>query len=327
MPLPQTTSQLDPTTGFQIPTNSGTWANATTWGSYTSWISQPSTSLVVVTDIIDRGSVSFFNVKTTADVSGDISYSVFTSNTGEFQGEEVESIFTPFTTNAPAFLGRYFAVCANVTSSSGSCELRSLGIAHTNNNFDLHFNNISTEDLDLGEYGSILPMPRAVGAINNIQATAHLPSDASSRYVYTGNDDAGYIVNYDGNSATLTSSITSSGEAIAYLAFTTVSTLQSGANSPTGGELKLYKTINSRSWSVLSNPANVTPNVSAVSFNTQGNILAVAGLTTTAPVRFYSRSGDTFTKMNDPNVVVPSPRTISWSPDGKHVAIKGGISI
>jgi len=323
MPLPQTTSQLDPVTGYQIPTNSGTWANATTWGNYTSWISQPSTSIVVVSDIIDRGSVGFFNVRTTADVSGDISYSVFTSNTGEFQGEEVESIFTPFTTNVSAFCGRYFAVCANVTSSSGSCELRSLGIAHTNNNFDLHFNNISTEDLDLGEFGSILPMPRTVGAINNIQATAHLPSDASSRYVYTGNDDTGYVVNYDGNSTTLSNTITSAGEATAYLAFNT-SSVNPYAAGPTG-ELKIYKTINSRSWTVLSNPANVTPNVTAISFNTQGNILGVVGSTATAPVRFYSRSGDTFTKMNDPNVFVPGPHTISWAPDGKHVAIIGDV--
>lgn len=323
MPLPQTTSQLDPATGYQIPINSGTWANASTWASYTSWISQPSTSITVVGDIIDRGTAGYFNIKTTADYSGDISYSVFTSNTGEFQGEEVETIFTAYTTNVSAFYGRYFAVCANVSSSSGQCELRSLGIAHTNNTFDLRFDNMVSSNLDTNEFGSVLPMPRAVGAIKNIQATVHLPSDASARYVYTGNDDSGYIVNYNGNSTTLSNSITSAGEAIAYLAFNSVNSTPYSATS--NGQLKIYKTINSREWSVLSNPANVTPNVSAVSFNTQGNILAVTGSTTTAPVRFYSRSGDTFTKMNDPNVFVPSPNTISWAPNGQHVAIIGDV--
>ncbi|CAB4153661.1 hypothetical protein UFOVP640_15 [uncultured Caudovirales phage] len=320
MPLPQTTSQLDPATGYQIPTNSGTWANASTWGSYTSWISQPSTSIVVVSDIIDRGSVGLFNVKTTADVSGDISYSVFTSNTGEFQGEEIETIFTPYTTNASAFLGRYFAVCANVTSSSGSCELRSLGIAHTNNNFDLHFNNISTEDLDLGEYGSILPMPRAVGAINNIQATAHLPSDASARYIYTGNDDTGYIVNYNGNSTTLSNTITSAGEATAYTAFTSLDNY--GANPATGGTLKIYKTINSSNWTVLSNPGNVAANITSVQFSPHGSIVAVGS---TQDLRLYFRNNDTFAQMRNPDYAVSKVRSIAWSPSNEHLAVVGAF--
>jgi hypothetical protein len=317
MPLPQTTSQLDPVTGYQIPTNSGTWANATTWGNYTSWISQPSTSIVVVSDIIDRGSVGFFNVRTTADVTGDISYSVFTSNTGEFQGEEVESIFAPFTTNVSAFCGRYFAVCANVTSSSGQCELRSLGIAHTNNSFNLHFNDVVTTTLDDSEYGSVLPMPRTVGAINNIQATVHLPSDASARYVYTSNDDAGYIVNYDGNSTTLSNSITSAGEATAYTAFIS----QPNQLIPGSfGNLRIYKTIDSMSWTSLSNPSNVSANITSVGFSPNGSVLAVGSVNN---LRFYSRSGNTFTKMNDPQYAMIGVNDIAWSPDGNHVVATG----
>lgn len=300
MPLPQTTSQLDPATGYQIPTNSGTWANASTWGSFTSWISKPSTSIVVVTNIIDRGTESYFNIKTTADFTGNISYSVFTSNTGEFQGEEIETIFTPYTTNVSAFYGRYFAVCANVSSTSGQCELRSLGIAHTNNTFDIHYNSLNSSTLNGVTSNRYLPLPRTIGALKTINVTAHDPTVTEAYYMLTG--ETGYIVDYNGTvSSRLAKNLLSGDYTAQYVAMSRY--------QPNPNRISIYETFDGVEFNeiVQLNPSGINQN--SIRWSHDGTYLASVN---DSNFSIWTRSVDSFTSLLS-NSSVSSGTVCAWS--------------
>lgn len=179
MPLPQETAILDPSTGFQLPPNTtGAWANLVTWSSWLSWNNRPANAMTVISTVTDRGSVGYFNLRTSTDVTGNITYAVFTSNTGSFSGEETISNISPNTGNIAAFCGRYYAVVANITEPSGGAVLRSMNITSTNSTFDLQY-----DDLVIGTLGGnvnhrILPLSRSVSAIKNIQVTPHYESAA-----------------------------------------------------------------------------------------------------------------------------------------------------
>jgi hypothetical protein len=179
MALPQETAKLDPVTGYQIPqTTNNYWANLSAWGGWTKWGARTANSMVVVSTVQDRGSVGYFNIKTSTDVTGNISYSVYTSNTGAFAGEETISNIAPGSGNVAAFCSRYYAVAANVTEPTGGAVLRSMSVTSINSRFDIQLDDIVLGTLSGNVNHRILPLPRSVSAITNLQVTPHYePAD------------------------------------------------------------------------------------------------------------------------------------------------------
>jgi hypothetical protein len=319
MSLPQDTSIIDQESGFAKPKSNSTWsalANVVTWGSWTSWNNQPANSMIVVSTVQDRGTAGYFNLKTSADVTGNISYQVFTSNTGEFQGEETVSNITPNTSNIAAFYGRYYTVVANVTDPSGQIELRSLNTISTNSRFDIQYNDLDTGTLAAGPNNAssrVLPLPRTISAVTNMQVTAHNPTLQNSIYITTGN--TGYILDYNGPSTTLSNVVTTSGAVVEYLAMAV-------EENTTG--LKVYKTVDGVTWNTMANLANTSSIGSTVAWNTAGDRLA-AGFRTGDNynrLRTYTRSGDTFTKRNDPDTWPTDwVRKVAYSPNDSYLAV------
>lgn len=325
MALPISTAYIDPVTNWALPASQTTWssfANVVAWSGWRTWNAQPANSMVVVSSVQDRGVTGYFNLRTTADVTGNIAYSVYTSNTGAFAGEETISNITPNTSNIAAFYGRYFAVVANVTDPSGQIQLRSLNIESTNNRFDIQFNDVDTQNLAAGDESGtkILPLSRTISAVTNMQVTAHNPTAGTTTYITTANGPTGYIVNYTGPSTTLSNIVTSSGATVEYLI--------TGMAEPSN-LMRVYKTIDGINWSFLSNLANTSPETGAVgstaNFNPDGDRLAVGFRNVSNNYnnfRSYTRSGDTFTLRNDPDTwPVGWVRKVEYSPNGSYLAV------
>lgn len=173
MSLPVSTATIDQSTGFALPRNIGTWGNLVAWDSWKSWNNQRANSMIVVGTVTDRGKSGYFNLRTTADVTGNIAYSVYTSNSGAFSGEETVSNITPNTSNIAAFYGRFYTVVANVTDPSGAIELRSLNVTSVDSRFDLELDDLVLGNLSGNIDHKILPLSRPVSAITNIQVTPH----------------------------------------------------------------------------------------------------------------------------------------------------------
>ena len=303
MSLPLSTTIIDQSTGYALPRNTGTWADVTSWASWQTWNNQRANSMIVVGTVTDRGTVGYFNLKTSADVTGNIAYSVYTSNTGAFAGEETVSNITPNSGNIAAFYGRYYSVVANVTDPSGAIELRSLNVTSLNSRFDIQFNDVDTSSLSQGPNNSgsrVLPLPRTISAVTNMQVTAHNPSQQNSIYITTGN--TGYILDYNSNISTVTTAITSASPT--YVNYIMAATKEAPFNY-------IFKTTNGDTWSNLTVVSNAGGFYGeSVAWNHDGTRVAFGLETPTSNnLRVYTRSGDAFTKAADVN---------TWPAGGVH---------
>lgn len=291
MALPINTSTIDAQTGYAVPASTGEWSSLTSWDSWKSW-NIAATEMTVLSDITDRGSIGYFNLKTNSDVTGNIQYSVYSSTTGEFAGEETETIITPNTGNIGAFYGRYYAVAANVSDASGGAQLRSLNIISTNSRFDIQFNDLDSTTLTVGDNSHLqLPLPRTVSAVLNMSLTPHDATTSQAYYITTGN--TGYIYDWYGSVNTkLTANIGPNPLFSQYMV--TMSTSSPFAN--------VHKTLDGVSWSpvgTLSNTGSYSSD--AVDWSYSSTYFAYGAQDPISNnLRIFSRADDVFTKVADP---------------------------
>lgn len=302
MALPGNSGFFDQTNNSYKPENQGAWSDLTSWSTWTSWANQPADYFIVTSDISDRGRVEYFNLITNTDVTGNIAYTVYTSNTGEFTGEETVTEITPNTGNLSAFYGRYYAVSANVSGGAG-IELRNLNVTSSNDRFEIEFNDLNSADLTLDPLNSgnrLLPLTRIVGAVLNVHVTPHNPSLTSSIYVPVGN--VGYVNDWYSNVSTVTSQQVSISP--------TFSQYIMAASNDTPYNY-LFSTDDGLHWSALSTVSNTGGSYGeSVDWSHDGSYVAfgLEGLSSNN-LRIYSRSGDTFTQSDDPD---------SWPNGGVH---------
>ena len=305
MPLPVNTSTIDPLTGYAVPANTGTWANLSglSWSTWTAWSNRKANTMVVVSQVQDREQEGYFNLKTDVDVTGNITYSVYTSNTGAFAGEETVSNISPNTGNLSAFYGRYYTVVATVTDPSGEIQLRNFNITSTNSRFDIQFNDLETSSLASGPNNAgsrVLPLPRTISAVTNMQVTAHNPSIQNSVYTTTGN--TGYVLDYNSTISTVTTQAISS--YATYTNYIMVATKEAPYNY-------IFKTEDGDTWANLTVVNNTGSFYGeSVDWNHDGTKVAF-GIESPSSnnLRVYTRSTDTFTKEADPN---------TWPAGGVH---------
>jgi hypothetical protein len=90
MALPASTGTLNTELSVVTPNNTGTWAAlaGTQWNEATSWITAPPDEMLWVTDLIQVPFTTPYNLRIETDAEGQVSYDVYTSSTGAFQGEE-----------------------------------------------------------------------------------------------------------------------------------------------------------------------------------------------------------------------------------------------
>jgi WD40 repeat protein len=292
MALPNNTSRFDSVTNSQVPAPNTTWSNLSglTWSTWNRWPLISANTMTVLSAVTNRGSQGWFNLQITADVTGNIAYGVFVSNSGAFASEETRTEILPNTSNISAFYGQYFAVAANV-SGGNDLQLRRLDIVSSNARFDIQFNDLDTGTLDTEDnVYRILPLPRTIGAVTNMQVTAHNPTLQNSIYITTGN--TGYVLDYNSTISTVTTAITPA--VPTYVNYIMVATKEAPYNY-------IFKTTNGDTWSNLTVVSNAGGFYGeSVDWNHDGTRVAF-GLETPSSnnLRVYTRSGDTFTKAND----------------------------
>lgn len=192
MALPNFTAEFDSGTNSYIARNTGTWANVTTWASWTTWSQLPAATMLFYTEPYDRGQVGYFNLRTDTDHVGNITYQVYTSTTGAFQGEETLTTVTANSSNIAAFYGQYYVVAANVASTGAIAQLKSMTITSTDASLDLKFTEVQTSSLTQTAQGARITLPRIVSAVTNMQITCYdggnttpLSTDTTHYYMET----------------------------------------------------------------------------------------------------------------------------------------------
>lgn len=124
MALPSINGFLDETNGVIVAPNTGTWADIgagtdfPTWDDWKNYSTTPS-DLTWLTEVLDLGEIAYFNLETTVEALGSVSYTVYTSTTGAFAGEEASTTINAGDTNITAFYGQYVTVLITVAAVGG----------------------------------------------------------------------------------------------------------------------------------------------------------------------------------------------------------------
>jgi len=180
MTIANITSQFDTTLGYIIPENQGTWADLSgdTWANWTLWLNSPAEPMVHHLPPIDLGSNVYFNLTSTASVVGNLTYNIHTSQTGDFAGEETTTtIFSgnvgETQGNLDAFYGRYVLLQANVTNTGALPSIQAMSYTAQTNPFTIRLNDLDITTLAASGNAYVVPLGRTVGAVTNMQTTAH----------------------------------------------------------------------------------------------------------------------------------------------------------
>jgi len=133
MTIPVTTGYLDPETNEYMPEDQGTWADiaALTWADWEAWTVNPADFMWWVSNPINFDAVQDFNLKIVAEANGIIDYYIYTSTTGEFDGEEVETEILNGAQDVAGFTGRSVIVAAKVNKTVGINKLTGINITAT----------------------------------------------------------------------------------------------------------------------------------------------------------------------------------------------------
>jgi hypothetical protein len=171
MTIASPTGVLDEKLGYVVGTNDGGWADLTTWADWTSYKSDPSRTLTWLVDPIDLGSVKTFALTITTNCNGVADWKVYTSDTGEFDGEETETVIVNEETSIPAFTGRYVVVEVTVNQTTLPPELYGVEVQVSNARSQMSIDAVDTTTLDGTIDSYLIPLPKTVGAITNILIT------------------------------------------------------------------------------------------------------------------------------------------------------------
>lgn len=171
MALLTATGTLDLEANAVLPNNTGTWADLTTWDAFTSWIMTPANPLIYLSDIQDLGEVRDFCLKIVTDAVGSVAYTVYTSTTGAFAGEEAYVDIAQGAIGVVSFTARYYIVAISVTQTAGLNVLNGFETTVTTQTISIDLNAVDTSTLSGTSAARTLALPRSVGEIFDLQVT------------------------------------------------------------------------------------------------------------------------------------------------------------
>ena len=171
MSLLTATGTLDLEANVVFPNNTGLWSDLSTWDAFTSWIMTPANPLIYLSDIQDLGEVRDFCLKIVTDAVGSVAYTVYTSTTGAFAGEEAYVDIAQGATGVTSFTARYYIVAISVTQTSGLNVLNGFETTVTTQTISLDLDAVDTSTLVGTTAARTLALPRSVGEIFDLQIT------------------------------------------------------------------------------------------------------------------------------------------------------------
>jgi len=157
--------KLDFDTGSIQPVGRSTWSSLTTWADFTSYQTEFD-PIVWTTERIDIGAVDYFTVSINCDADGDVTFRIYTSDTGIFGGEERVTEVTNGDLNVPAFYGQYLYVQALVP---GGVLRRLTTTTQRGSNYKIvRLQNVNTSTLGGTTAGRVLNIPTTLSSIVDI---------------------------------------------------------------------------------------------------------------------------------------------------------------
>ena len=173
MTIATVNSRFDYQTREIVPNDTATWADITEWNSWTQWVSQPADPMVWITDPIDLGEVKTFAVGVECDAIGQVSYEIYTSDTGAFEGEESTLVVNAGDSNVGAVTGQYFCIAVKVAKTSQAPVIFAVNYTVSEKTNQLLVNNLDTSTLtgtaSLRTYTPTI----STGSVKHIQITPH----------------------------------------------------------------------------------------------------------------------------------------------------------
>lgn len=195
MALPTTNGILDTVNSKIVAPSSLTWdelgaadsaglTRFSSWDEWTNWTGVAETPLTWFSDIVDLTDTGAFNLTWNISCVGTPTFTVYTSNTGTFTGEETTTVVNVGDTNIAAFEGRYVGILISVAETAeGIPEITSFDFTATGNRLDIQQFDIVSSDLTGSASARQINMPRNVSKVLGMNITAQASNYVEDSYV------------------------------------------------------------------------------------------------------------------------------------------------
>lgn len=186
MTILQSTGILDPLTNEVYPADTATWDSIAdyTWGAWESWTVDTDDYMLWQLPPVFFAAVQDFCLKIVCDANGTVDYIVYTSTTGEFNGEETETTITNGDTNVAGFNGIACIVVAKVWKTVGVNKISGINLTTTNRTIGETIVDVDSSTLSGTITSRQIPLTRNYSAISDIAIHAHaVPSYNLDVYV------------------------------------------------------------------------------------------------------------------------------------------------
>lgn len=173
MALPTVNSTLDPVLGIVTPNNTGTWADlaGTTWANWHNWNNQPADPMIWLTETITVPFDGVYTLRILTEAEGQVAYTVYTSTTGAFAGEETTTTIASGATTVSSFTGSYVKVAIEVTNTGLPTVLKDVRVTASDFTVDINIR-VNTATLSGSAGSRTLVLPRTISGIANMTVTA-----------------------------------------------------------------------------------------------------------------------------------------------------------
>jgi hypothetical protein len=152
--------------------STGTWASLTTWAEWTNYATSTADSMTWLLDPVDLGDERQFCLTINTQTNGIVDYYVYTSDTGAFNGEEIETVILAEDAGIAAFTARYYQIGVSVERLADPQQITGIEVRVVQGRNKFSIDNIDTADINDGSSeGYLLPLGRPVGTITNVQIT------------------------------------------------------------------------------------------------------------------------------------------------------------
>jgi hypothetical protein len=156
-----------------FPNDTGEWSRTpTTWDTWNTWFLTPANPLIFRTPRQRVMGNLDFNLKIETIANGTVSYEVYTSTTGAFNGEETSTSVAAGASNVSGFHGQYYMIDVVVYQTIGTPTISAVQITATDKTISQTLNDLSTSTLGGTITARQLPITRNFSLITTIDVQA-----------------------------------------------------------------------------------------------------------------------------------------------------------
>jgi hypothetical protein len=169
MAFPTTQGVLNPILNIVEPPAAGEWTDLSSWSSTGNW-NPTAVDIEWPGEILDLppGACS---IEITTEAAGDVSYEVWVSPSGNFDGDETITYIEQGDEDISAFEGVSAIIVVKVTNTNGLAQIFDMQARATNQSRVISVNGIDTSTLAGTVSARTLDLGRTISGITNIQIT------------------------------------------------------------------------------------------------------------------------------------------------------------